>query len=138
MSLFNEKCTSEEKTSKPPKRINKEDYRDTNSITNILFGPTINNSQNISNQNDNLDKSFQAYIACDKLPIHENPLKWWKDNEKHFPVIAKIAKKYLSIPATSVPCERVFSDAGNIITKKRSSLKCEMAEKLIMLFHNRK
>ena len=49
--------------------------------------------------------------------IHNNPLEWRKNNEhKFFHVAAIIAKKYLSIPASSAPSERIFSRAGLIIT----------------------
>ena len=38
----------------------------------------------------------------------------------------------------SVPCERLFSDAGNTLTKRRVSMKPAMAEMLIFLLLNRK
>ena len=38
--------------------------------------------------------------------------------------------------ATSVPSERLFSSAGNVITQKRNSLLPENADKLIFLFEN--
>jgi len=50
--------------------------------------------------------------------------------------LAKLAKKYLPIPATSVPCERLFSTAGNIVNKKRSCLTPENVCKLVMLTEN--
>ncbi|CAG8566223.1 24919_t:CDS:2, partial [Cetraspora pellucida] len=34
--------------------------------------------------------------------------KWWKDNKKDFSIFFKISQKYLGIPATSVPSERLF------------------------------
>jgi len=33
-----------------------------------------------------------------------------------------MAQNYLSIQATSVPCEQLFSLAGNVVSKKRNRL----------------
>jgi hypothetical protein len=41
-----------------------------------------------------------------------NPLEWWKGNEKQYPLLARVARKVLAIPATSASSERVFSAAG--------------------------
>jgi len=43
----------------------------------------------------------------------ESPLVWWKNNITRYPIL-RLAKKYLAIPATSVPSERAFSIAGHI------------------------
>ncbi len=48
-----------------------------------------------------------------------------------------LAQSYLSIPATSVPAERVFSTAGNVITKKRNRLSPDTAEMIIFLHENK-
>ena len=37
----------------------------------------------------------------------------------------QIARDFLAIPATSAPSERVFSLAGNLISKKRTSIASE-------------
>jgi len=44
-----------------------------------------------------------------KVQVH--PFKWWKDQSTKFPVLERLARKYLVIPATSVPCECLFSTA---------------------------
>ena len=50
--------------------------------------------------------------------------------------VVVVAKKFLIIPATSVPSERLFSAAGNVITAKRSCLSDETASMLITLNGN--
>lgn len=65
-----------------------------------------------------------------------DPLQWWKLNAPRFPRLAKLAKRYLPIPATEVASERIFSTAGNTITKLRASLDPETADQLIFLHKN--
>lgn len=69
---------------------------------------------------------------------YNNPLMWWKDNCDRFPIIAKIARRTLCIPATSAPSERAFSVAGLTISKMRSRLNPETASCLIFLKENAK
>ena len=42
-----------------------------------------------------------------------------------FSHVAKLVRTYLAVPATSTPSERVFSAAGNIVTKKTAALSPE-------------
>lgn len=69
---------------------------------------------------------IHMYFSEQAIPKEENPVKWWKENEVRFPILAMLAKSYLSVPATSTPSERLFSVAGNIVTKKRASLTSEI------------
>jgi len=47
-----------------------------------------------------------------------------------------LAKKYLSISATSTSSKRLFSQAGNTMTAKRTQLKPKFFEKLLFLKKN--
>jgi len=66
---------------------------------------------------------------------HRNPnqLEWWKQNNFRFPVLAKVARLILCIPATSTSSERLLSTAGLTVTKLRS---CENVDALVFLNKN--
>ena len=44
-------------------------------------------------------------------------LEWWKLHESEYSTLAQMAKDYLTIMSTSVPCEQFFSIAGKQITQ---------------------
>lgn len=58
-------------------------------------------------------------------------LGWWKVNAPRYPIMAKIARRFLTIPATSVSSESTFSTTGRILDDYRSSLKPVMVEALV-------
>lgn len=64
------------------------------------------------------------------------PLEWWKQNSMRLPHLAKLARKFLSSPPSSVPSERVFSEVSHIYDKNRSRLTGEHAERLCFLHYN--
>jgi hypothetical protein len=66
-------------------------------------------------------KEVDRYLSC-VLTDNTSILAWWKENEMYYPNISKLAKKYLAIPASSVPSERVFSFTGHLVNKKRARM----------------
>jgi len=47
------------------------------------------------------------------------------------PLIALLGRKVFAVPATSAVPERIFSAAGNFMTKKRARLSCDHLEELM-------
>jgi hypothetical protein len=83
---------------------------------------------------------IQLYKAVKGMKLQDpltglfgNPLDWWRVNETNFLYIAKLALKYLSIPATSAPSERAFSTAGLTIAKDRAQLEASRANEIVFL-----
>ncbi|KAM3861959.1 E3 SUMO-protein ligase ZBED1-like [Diretmus argenteus] len=76
------------------------------------------------------------YRSTPSLGLKGDPLGWWRKKEEDFPLLAKLAKRYLCIPGTSVPAERVFSTAGDILTAQRSTLKPSHVDQLLFLAKN--
>ena len=100
-----------------------------------LFKPGQSNQPDLKQQ---LKDEVSAYMAKECISIDSNPLAWWKDNESVYPNVAMLAHCYLAVPATSVPSERVFSTAGDIVTANRSALTTDNVDKLIFLKKNLK
>ena len=99
-----------------------------------------------STPSDTVDELIDAQLTLfwnsSKLPMKSivngktvinNPLSWWSVSQNQFPLVAKLARRLLSIPATSAPSERLFSDAGLTIAKDRANLLPDMAASLIFL-----
>lgn len=66
------------------------------------------------------DFVIQTYNV-DKVTSNVNPLHWWAHNKNRFPWLAILANSLLSIMATSVLSERIFSTAGLIVNKLRNT-----------------
>lgn len=67
------------------------------------------------------------------LSLTGNPLEWWKKHEIYYAILSHLAKLYFGISATSVPSERVFSSAGDLITAQRATLKPEYIDMTVSL-----
>ena len=103
-------------------------------ILQELVGDTINvdlNTQTVNKYDAGAEIDY--YLLSPKVDKTDNPLAWWQCNEKGYPILASLARNYLAIPASSVPCEQLFSIAGNTITKNRNSLAPETAQALLCL-----
>jgi len=69
---------------------------------------------------------------------HLDPLVWRKQDATCYPCLALLARKYLAIPATSVPAERAFNLTGHLVNEKRASFLPETVNMLSFLGANLK
>jgi len=80
-----------------------------------------------------------AYRSSNTQPVQTDPLQFWKNKESTYPNVVMQSQKLLCLPVThscslnslqtcwtslslSVPWERTFSVAGEIVSKRRSAL----------------
>lgn len=78
----------------------------------------------------------QRYLDHPILKRESCPLEWWKENRATYPRLYNIAIRRLNAMASSVPCERVFAAAGNILNDRRTRLGCRKLQQLIFLQQN--
>ncbi|XP_025016286.1 zinc finger BED domain-containing protein 1-like [Tetranychus urticae] len=75
------------------------------------------------NVSDGMDSGLLHYLELPVLDRSEDPLEFWRKNKENWPQLHNLAIKYLTLQATSVPSERLFSKTGDIITQKRNRIK---------------
>ena len=75
-----------------------------------------------SKQSLNFDEFYiqiDSYLSTIEGKAYPDPLLFWKCHEIQFPQLAKLAKKYLTVPASSAAVKRMFSFTGHILTNRR-------------------
>ncbi|XP_037118152.1 E3 SUMO-protein ligase ZBED1-like [Syngnathus acus] len=107
-------------------------------LKSILGSSSDSSSSEEEDEEEQLSQAVQKevlqYFGEQPLSKKENPLPWWRTNAARYPTLAKLAKSFLGIPATSTSSERLFSTAGN--TKRRASLGSEQVDMLTFLHCN--
>ncbi|GFR88079.1 zinc finger BED domain-containing protein 4 [Elysia marginata] len=73
------------------------------------------------------------YIEESPVSRQENPLQYWKDREVLYPKLCKVVKKFLAVPATSVPASQVFSGEEKKKISRRSFIKESNLDSLLFL-----
>ena len=62
-----------------------------------------------------------------------DPFVWWEMNKDTYPHLYTVARRYLAIPATSVPSERLFSKAAQIVVQRLNRLTGKHVQMLLFL-----
>lgn len=70
------------------------------------------------------------------LGLNEDPLLWWSNHVSLFPTLPKVLQKYWCVPATSVPCHRLFSSSGTILCGKRNRIAPALVDQQVFLYEN--
>ena len=80
---------------------------------------------------DPVKQEVSSYLSesCEQV----DPLQYWKQHRDKSPNLANLAKKYLCIPATSAPVERLFSIAGKFFRSERCRLSDKTFEMLMTI-----
>jgi hypothetical protein len=89
------------------------------------------------------DKEFEFneidnYLLEKNININDmnDVRKWWFIHKDQYKKLYELSKIYTIIPGASIEDERENSELGNIITKKRCSIKAETVSNLTFLNNN--
>lgn len=106
-------------------------------------------SEVVSNSNSNLlgnkiKEEINNFIIFDITPLRTdsssdskyNALEFYKLYVNQFPLLANVAKQYLSLTATSVPAESLFSVMGIIVDEQRNRLHPSVLDTISLIKNN--
>ncbi|KAH9383796.1 hypothetical protein HPB48_025566 [Haemaphysalis longicornis] len=103
----------------------------------VVFGALASTNSSQASTRQQPQEEVEDYLRMPVIPRSENPYLWWKNTGKsRYPVLSRIALIYLSIPATQVSSERLFSASGNVVTCRRQLLLPERVEQLVFIHSN--
>lgn len=81
-------------------------------------------------------EELSNYKSQRVLGLNEDPLLWWSSHAALFPTLPKLLQKYWCVPATSVPCHRLFSSSGTVLCGKRNRIAPALVDQQVFLYEN--
>uniref|UniRef100_A0A3Q1EV72 Zinc finger BED-type containing 1 n=1 Tax=Acanthochromis polyacanthus TaxID=80966 RepID=A0A3Q1EV72_9TELE len=81
-------------------------------------------------------EELSNYKSQRVLGLNEDPLLWWSSHAPLFPTLPKVMQKYWCVPATSVPCHRLFSSSGTVLCGKRNRIAPVLVDQQVFLYEN--
>ncbi len=69
--------------------------------------------------------------------LYNCPLSWWKSSAHRFKNFERLAVKYLAIPATSAPSERIWSQASRVLNVKQNRMSEKVTTAIMYCRENR-
>ena len=71
-------------------------------------GDSSEKSQSL-NPEEKAKAEVESYLRVPEQDVEGHPLHWWKAEERKYPILATLARKYLCVCASSSASERLFS-----------------------------
>jgi hypothetical protein len=84
-----------------------------------------------------LGANFVMKMQHINTKLYNCPLSWWKSSAHQFKNFEMLAAKYLAIPATSAPSERIWSQAARVLTMKLNRMSEKVTSAIMYCQENR-
>lgn len=97
------------------------------------FDSKVAKAKSFSTPTSIVTSIIRQYLEMPHFDRKKNPMEFWHKYETTFPELHELAMKYLSIPATSVPSERVFSKSGQLTNLRRNRLSPKHLDEILFL-----
>lgn len=110
------------------------DENDPNNLWSVHEELVSKKSINETSVNVNeIPTDLKHYLNQPTVPLGDDVLKFWEVHGPTYPYLKKIVDPYLTVVATSVPSEHLFSEAGQVMTDSRNPLTGDNLNKFLFL-----
>ena len=110
----------------------------TEQLRKKVFGAGYINPGGETSTKNAISAEIEGYLNSKPVPVNTNVLEFWKQNQYIYPIMSRLARKNLGIPAASSTSERVFSTAGNTYSSRRTNLSISKVKVLMYMKENTK
>ena len=104
---------------------------------NRLSAGVKSKKRRVAVKEDDYTRYIKYWDAAAWEPV-EDIIEWWNQHQNEFPILSRMAFDILSIPGMSVEVERIFSQAGNLVTASRTGLTDDTIEACQIQHHGLK
>ncbi|XP_045202879.2 zinc finger BED domain-containing protein 4-like [Mercenaria mercenaria] len=125
VSKLRQTSVTECEETSPPRMVSKGDF--------FSFMDNVRSPARKRHQSGKTTCEVERYLSEPYIHRNDDSLKYWSSHSKVSPGLAEFASKYLTIPCTSAPVERLFSIAGKIFRPDRCRMNDETFHNLIMI-----
>ena len=102
-----------------------------------LFGFMNQNHSAPCTKNSETADKIDTYLSQACLPKSADPTEFWHTRSGTFPLSTQLARKYLTVPATSAPVKRLFSVTGKVFHPDRIRLTDTQFQRLMFIKCNK-
>ena len=90
-----------------------------------------------SRQDDGIDKIIEAFSKENRIDKETNLLQYWLERKNVNPVLFHLSQIVLSVPATQVSVERLFSSLKFILSPQRSQMSETLLNDILLIRANK-
>lgn len=103
-------------------------------VHNLLVKKQLSTCNALAQESQGLNEEFKHYLSQAVVHLKYDPILYWQEQKNSiYQHVYSTAMKYMCIVGSSVPCERLFSIAGNIASDERNRLDPRRLDRLLFL-----
>jgi len=84
------------------------------------------------------DLEMEQFGAEEAVSFETNALFWWTENDTKYAQLARIARKFLCVPACVVPPKRIPHQIREKFERQRAAIALDMVDMMVFLNGNHK